>query len=274
LALTQVAWKSSSKFISLALIGGVAFSTGGIAIPVPAGARATSALVTPDRQMLCRGMRTHGRYMWRCTLRWHRDARGAIVSDDPVWVPADSSAFLLTDDMAWPHGGLGSVSLALPPRPPAHTHAAPARHPTSSSWSGSSSSGPYGLWIPPPGHPAYALPDYAGDPNAAYYGYCTWYAQYRRRDERLMSLGNAWQWPFAAPAHGLHVGSTPLVGATVVFQPGVFGAGAGGHAGHVEAVYTGGWFLISEMNMSWNGGGWGRVSFRYVVIAPGVSFIY
>lgn len=277
MALTQVVWKSSGKFISLALLGGVALSTGGNAIPVAAGAGSTSERVMLDRQMLCRDSKIPGGFVERCTPLWHRNAHGQIVSDDPAWVPADGSAFLLADDVPWSYA-VSDAAYLRRSRPVARaaptkklSTSSPSR---SSSWSGSSSAGSFGLWTPPPGHPAYALPDYSGDPNAAYYGYCTWYAQYRRRDERLLNLGNAAQWPFAAPAHGLRVGYTPVVGATVIFQPGVFGAGAGGHAGHVEAVYTGGWFLISEMNMDWNGGGWGRVSFRYAVVASGVSFIY
>jgi len=35
-----------------------------------------------------------------------------------------------------------------------------------------------------------------------------------------------------------------------------------------------GWFLISEMNFYWNGGGWGRVDYRYAHSGWGVSFIY
>ncbi len=67
---------------------------------------------------------------------------------------------------------------------------------------------------------------------------------------------------------------SPAVGATAVFQPGVEGAGGGGHAGHVEEVLGGGWFVISEMNFSWNGGGWGHVDWRFVYVRSGVSFIY
>ena len=140
--------------------------------------------------------------------------------------------------------------------------------------SGGSGSGPYGLWTPPPGMSAYAMTDYAGDPNAAQFGFCTWWAQYKRLDEQLIRLGNAWQWAGNASGAGLSVGSVPQVGATAVFGPGVEGASGQGHVAHVEAVYTGGWFLISEMNMAWNGGGWGRVSFRYALAGPGVSFIY
>ena len=36
----------------------------------------------------------------------------------------------------------------------------------------------------------------------------------------------------------------------------------------------GGWFLISEMNFYWNGGGWGRVDYRLAHTGWGVQFIY
>ncbi|HEX5572296.1 MAG TPA: CHAP domain-containing protein, partial [Ktedonobacterales bacterium] len=94
------------------------------------------------------------------------------------------------------------------------------------------------------------------------------------RSEPLASFGSAINWVAAARAHGLSVGYTPAVGATVVFSPGVEGAGGGGHAAHVEAVLGGGWFMISEMNFYWNGGGWGRVDYRYVHVGSGVQFIY
>ena len=70
-------------------------------------------------------------------------------------------------------------------------------------------------------------------------------------------------------------GGTPQPGATVVFAPGVQGAGGGGHYGRVVEVYPGGyWFLISEMNFTWRGAGWQKVEYRYVHTGPGVSFIY
>ena len=84
----------------------------------------------------------------------------------------------------------------------------------------------------------------------------------------------ATQWIAAARSHGLAVGSSPATGATVVFSPGVEGAGGGGHVGHVEQVLSGGWFIISEMNFYWNGGGWGHVDYRYVHTGSGVAFIY
>jgi surface antigen len=102
-------------------------------------------------------------------------------------------------------------------------------------------------------------------------GWCTWYAWYRA--PALTGLGNAWQWAANARARGLPVSSVPQVGATAVFQPGVQGAGGGGHVAHVEAVLGGGWLLVSEMNFAWNGGGFGLVDYRYVHTGPGVLFI-
>ncbi|MEO7001635.1 MAG: CHAP domain-containing protein, partial [Ktedonobacterales bacterium] len=70
-------------------------------------------------------------------------------------------------------------------------------------------------------------------------------------------------------------GYTPRAGATVVFAPGDQGASSGGHYGVVVAVARGGyWFLISEMNFTWRGAGFARVSYRYVHVDRGVSFIY
>jgi surface antigen len=106
------------------------------------------------------------------------------------------------------------------------------------------------------------------------YGTCTWYAWYRHRNEPLLQLGNAWQWSGTARSHGLATGTAPAVGATAVFQPGVQGASGGGHVGHVEQVLANGWFVISEMNFYWNGGGFGKVDYRYVHVGAGVSFIY
>ncbi|HET8908458.1 MAG TPA: CHAP domain-containing protein [Ktedonobacterales bacterium] len=116
------------------------------------------------------------------------------------------------------------------------------------------------------------------EPASGYYwwafGQCTWWAQYKRQDENLRHMGNAEYWAAGAAARGYRVGRTPVAGATVVFQPGVEGAGGAGHVAHVVKVYPDGWFLISEMNFYWNGGGWGRVDYRFAYVRSGVSFIY
>lgn len=118
--------------------------------------------------------------------------------------------------------------------------------------------------------------DFRGDPYSRNRGQCVWWAEIKRLDERFFGLGTyAYQWAANAPKHGFKTGTTPRVGATVVFQRGVAGASRwGGHVGHVEVVYRGGWFLISEMNFYAHGGGWDRVDYRYVHVGPGISFIY
>jgi len=106
------------------------------------------------------------------------------------------------------------------------------------------------------------------------YGQCTWWAQWKRQDENLQGMGDAWEWPWGARDRGYRTGSIPSKNATVTFAPGTQGAGGAGHLAHVEAVYPAGWFLVSEMNFDWNGGGWGRVDYRYAHTGAGVGFIY
>lgn len=124
-----------------------------------------------------------------------------------------------------------------------------------------------------PGHPAFAMTD-VNNYYSWVFGQCTWWAQYRRQDENFSYIGNARYWADGAAARGYSVGNIPVAGSTVVFQPGVQGAGGAGHVAHVEEVYPGGWYLVSEMNFFWNGGGLGRVDYRYAHTGWGVSFIY
>ncbi len=144
--------------------------------------------------------------------------------------------------------------------------------------SSSNSAAPVGIcgWCRPAGYHSFGpVPDFRGDPYSSSRGQCTWWAATRRLDERFLGLGTyAYQWAYNAPRHGFRTGSWPAVGATVIFQPGVQGAWGGGHAAHVVAVYSNGWFLISEMNFYWNGGGWDRVNYRYAHVGSGVTFIY
>ena len=259
----------NGKLVALALLGGLALTAGG-PVSRPADAQpglAAQIWLTVDRPYLCQITVAPPTFVRRCTTQWYMDNAGNLVSDDPTW----ASILAAADTGALPTRPLGLRGV--------RALTTPAPKPAQQSIRQSPPvvlmvTGPYGLWTPPPGHPAYSLPDFANDPNAAFYGSCTWYAAYRRADEPLVRLGDAAQWAWNATKFGLRVGATPAVGATVVFQPGVLGASAGGHVGHVEAIYTGGWFLISEMNMAWNGGGFGRVSFRYAQVLPGVSFVY
>ena len=218
-----------------------------------------------------------------CTRTWYADGAGHLISGMPNWVPNaagewPAGAGLPKQTMArtvavrhtatravprpapQPAAHVASVRIVSPPPPP------PVQQP--------SSGGGYNPWAFVPGHPGYAMSDFAGDPWHSYFGVCTWYAWYRHQGEPLMRMGNASQWAYTASSFGLSVGTTPAVGATAVFQPGVEGAGGGGHAAVVEQVLGGGWFIVSDMNFGINGGGWGRVDWRYAHTAPGVSFIY
>ena len=219
-----------------------------------------------------------------CTRRWYVDNQGYLISGSPSWVPNPGGTWPDPEDLGpgqlthafaiqyLPAPALAAhvvrrpvpakkqQSLSAPPPPPPP----PVTPPT----------GGYNPWAPVPGHPGYAMSDFAGDPWHSYFGVCTWYAWYRHQGEPLMQLGNAAAWAWNAPKYGLRTGTTPAVGATVVFQPGVEGAGGGGHAAHVEAVLGGGWFIVSEMNFGLNGGGWGRVDWRYAYVTSGVTFIY
>jgi len=203
---------------------------------------------------LCYGW-SNGAY--HCTQHWAvRD--GHYVSYNPAWVPNYAQ-------------GVARMATTTVRR------AAPVQRVASGAGSHvgvtySATPGAIGPWVYT-GHPAYGMSDFAGDPYGGYFGNCTWYAWYRHQNEPLMQLGNAAQWAYNARAHGLTVTSTPVVGSTVVFQPGVQGASPEGHVAHVEAVYANGWFLVSEMSFYWNGGGFGRVSYRYAHVGAGVSFI-
>jgi CHAP domain-containing protein len=230
-----------------------------------------------------------------CANQWHMTTDGHLVSDAPTWVPNPTGAWPVLDNsdattLALFSQSLSATSLdkALTPvalklrtaSASAANSAPPARHRPSSPPPPPAPAGygppPGGVspWVPVPGHPTYTFHDFAGDPYAGEYGVCTWWAWYMRRDEPLATLGMARDWIANARARGLPTGYAPRVGATVVFSPYVQGAGSGGHAAHVVAVLSNGWFIITEMNFYWNGGGWGRVDTRYVHTGSGVAFIY
>jgi hypothetical protein len=133
---------------------------------------------------------------------------------------------------------------------------------------------PADAYMAVPGRPGYAVAEPSPDNYWWAWGQCTWWAQHNRQDENLRGMGNAQYWAGGAAARGYYVTGIPKAGATVVFQPGVQGAGGAGHVAHVVAVYPDGWFLVSEMNFFWNGGGWARVDYRFAHTGSGVAFIY
>lgn len=226
-----------------------------------------------------------GPAMTRCTTRWHVDSSMRLLTDDAAWAPNPAGEWPVASDLlafertahqtaAQSHTQKAIVRRKTTITARTITYARPATSASSATGGATGATGGYNPWAPVPGHPTYSMGDFAGDPYASSFGVCTWYAWYRHQSEPLASFGSAINWISAARNHGLSVGSQPAVGATVVFSPGVEGAGGTGHVGHVEAVLGGGWFMISEMNFYWNGGGWGRVDYRYVYVRSGVNFIY
>lgn len=133
---------------------------------------------------------------------------------------------------------------------------------------------PYGYGVLVPGFDSFGVSDYFGDPWAGSFGQCTWWAAHKRPDENFAGIGDAWTWANGARARGYTVTADPVVNATVEFDPGVESAGGIGHVAHVEQILDNGWILISEMNFAGNGGGWGRVDYRYITAGPGVWFIH
>lgn len=301
---TQTSWKSGGRILSLALLGGMTFgsASAGLVYAAPTRQHPVQTWLTLDNSWLCRSwsttsgvsdgapssarlrtvplvvtntsMNARKGTTSRCTRRWHVDTANRLISDSPNWVA--------NPDGAWPNATQQvprkmsyAFAVTHKPRPrPRPAAPAPRPQPQYTQQPVHVPAGGYSLFAPVPGHPGYAAADFAGDPWVSYFGVCTWYAWYRHQSEPLMKLGNAAAWAWNASHYGLRTGTTPVVGATVVFQPGVEGAGAGGHVAHVEAVLTNGWFIVSEMNFGVNGGGWGRVDWRYAYAGPGVTFIY
>lgn len=118
-------------------------------------------------------------------------------------------------------------------------------------------------WAIPPGCYGTAYSANAHNyPFRPEFGWCSWWAE----ETHLQYSGYT---ALHLPAH-----STPIIGSVVRFAPGVAGASREGHyAGEVIAI-SGQWLLISEMNMSWRGGGFARISYRYIYLQQGITFLY
>ncbi|HVB14423.1 MAG TPA: CHAP domain-containing protein [Candidatus Dormibacteraeota bacterium] len=102
------------------------------------------------------------------------------------------------------------------------------------------------------------------------FGTCTYWAagQWRANGWNVNWGGDAYQWWANAAAAGHAEGSSPVVGAIVVWPPGSGGASDAGHVAYVTAVAVPGAgypnnFEISEMNFyGASGGGFDRVDYR------------
>lgn len=108
-------------------------------------------------------------------------------------------------------------------------------------------------------------------PNIAPWGFCVWYALNQRPDIYVPPVPWAKDMAWAAANAGDATGSTPQINAIAIFQPGVDGAGFGGHAAIVRQIFGNGTILIQEMN---GPSGFGIVDSRVVALGWGVSFIY
>ena len=120
-------------------------------------------------------------------------------------------------------------------------------------------------WTVPPGcYGKIYYPDRSIYHASSTFGYCNWWVLALHPNQPDILYGKEYTRT-----------STPVAGAAVWFNPNVQGAGSAGHWAQAVAVSPDGyWVLITEMNFSWNGGGFGRVDFRYIHVGSGVVFIH
>lgn len=200
--------------------------------------------------MLCYGWAS-GTY--HCTTHWHRNG-SKLISDNPSWVPNYGT----TSER--------SKTASATSRPSA---------PVSVKVSGSNTAGQ-------PCHSSTMFPAhisqwttpvscYAGiyrvnPANYVYrsgFGWCNWWPEVLHPKQPDILWGREYR-------HS----STPTPGAVVHFNGGVQGASRDGHWAQVVAVAPNHyWVLITEMNFYWRGGGWQKVSYRYIHVGSGVTFI-
>ena len=118
-------------------------------------------------------------------------------------------------------------------------------------------------WTVPPG--CYAniyTPNPANFTYVIGFGYCNWWVREQHLNVPDVTAGN---YPRS---------STPKAGEAVWFDPDVQGASSDGHWAQLVAISPGGyWLLISEMNFSWRGGGFGKVDYRYIHVGSGILFV-
>lgn len=110
---------------------------------------------------------------------------------------------------------------------------------------------------------------YNGGANGYDYGYCTWWAAYRRAQVGKpvpSNLGNASSWKLLAQRAGFGVGSVPRQYAVIWTPPRDYY----GHVGFVESVNDDGSANISEMNIA----GWGVVSRKTLSASEAAAYSY
>lgn len=257
--------------LTLATLGGtLVFAAPSVPTALPASTVSISGLTTSGGGWLCRTWRYDG-YTWtHCTHEWHISG-GSLISDNPAWVPNTATVVASPYVPSWVWQD-ARAALAN------GGNAQPLVRTTDTS-SPQPSGAPICQWCYTglSAHGNSDPSDVSGNPSARSYplGQCTWLAAYLApTGQDFAWLGNAWEWANSARAHGLPTGSAPQVGATAVFAPGDQGASSLGHVAHVVQVFSGGWFLVEEMNFFWNGGGFNLISYRYARADGAVQFIY
>ena len=198
---------------------------------------------------LCYGW-SNGSY--HCTQHWHRSG-SQLVSDNPSWVPnygSASSSSRVSTSASRPATHYGSTSGSNTNGQPCHSS---TMFPASiSQWTTPVScyAGIYSV------NPA----NYVYRPG---FGWCNWWPEVLHPGQPDILWGRQY-----------HRSSVPTPGAVVYFSPGVQGASSGGHYAQVVGVASDHyWVLVTEMNFYWRGGGWQKVSYRYIHVGSGVTFI-
>ena len=102
-------------------------------------------------------------------------------------------------------------------------------------------------------------------------GECTWGAA-SLASWIPAGLGNADTWVTRAISAGLPTGSSPAVGAAMVFDSSYPGSGGYGHVGIVQSIGAGGFPVIKEMNAGRGGGGFGLYD-NYQTTAYDAGFV-
>jgi hypothetical protein len=196
---------------------------------------------------LCYGW-SNGSY--HCTQHWHRSG-GQLISDNPSWVPNNVSTSTSTS----------SSSSSAATRPASVTGSNTAGQPCHSS---TMFPAYISQWTTPVS--CYAGIYSVNPANYVYrsgYGWCNWWPEVLHPRQPDIIWGGQYR-------HS----SVPTPGAVVRFSPGVQGASSDGHYAQVVAVAPDHyWVLVTEMNFTWRGGGWQKVSYRYIHVGSGVTFI-
>jgi hypothetical protein len=198
---------------------------------------------------LCYGW-SNGSY--HCTEHWHRSG-SQLVSDNSSWVPnygSTSSSSSASSSASRPAPTSGSTSGS-------NTAGQPCRSSTMFPSSISQWTTPVSCY----GGIYYVNP--ANYVSRSGFGWCNWWPEVLHPNQPDILWGREY-----------HRSSTPTPGAVVYFSPYVQGASSGGHYAQVVAVAPDHyWVLVTEMNFYWRGGGWQKVSYRYIHVGSGVTFI-